>query len=233
MKKNSLIALLLAAFVLTACGTKTKEISVGMEEYERFSSTVDISDPIEETEEEETEDLSYEEEETETETETETEEEIETETEEEIEEEETETEIETEEEETETEKKLEGTVVPNTDAYDTAAFAGRWQDSSTPQTIVDITATGTNTFHALVNRAESESLTSRWEFDGTYDSGTDRLNYTVCTKKQITKASDGSESTESVYTDGSGYMQILAKTGILYWTDNKENTGANREFKKL
>ena len=232
MKKKGLIALLLAAFVFTACGTESKEISVGMEEYERFSSTVDISDPIEETEaeEEETEDLSYEEEEEETETEIE-EEEIETETETETEpEEETEEE---EEEETETEKKLEGTVVPSTEKYDTTAFAGRWQDSSTPQTIVDITSTGTNTYHILVNRAENEALTSRWEFDGTYNSGTDRLDYTVCAKKQITKASDGSESTETVYSDGSGYMQILAKDGSLYWTDNKENAGASREFKKL
>jgi len=232
MKKKGLIALLLAAFVFTACGTESKEISVGMEEYERFSSIVDISDPIEETEaeEEETEDLSYEEEEEETETEIE-EEEIETETETETEpEEETEEE---EEEETETEKKLEGTVVPSTEKYDTTAFAGRWQDSSTPQTIVDITSTGTNTYHILVSRAENEALTSRWEFDGTYNSGTDRLDYTVCAKKQITKASDGSESTETVYSDGSGYMQILAKDGSLYWTDNKENAGASREFKKL
>ena len=233
MKKKGLIALLLAAFVFTACGTESKEISVGMEEYERFSSIVDISDPIEETEaeEEETEDLSYEEEEEETETEIE-EEEIETETETETEPEE-ETEEEEEEEETETEKKLEGTVVPSTEKYDTTAFAGRWQDSSTPQTIVDITSTGTNTYHILVSRAENEALTSRWEFDGTYNSGTDRLDYTVCAKKQITKASDGSESTETVYSDGSGYMQILAKDGSLYWTDNKENAGASREFKKL
>ncbi len=98
---------------------------------------------------------------------------------------------------------------------------------------MDITTTGTNAYHALISRVDSETLTYRWEFDGLYDQNTDRLNYTVCTKKEIVKASDGSETTAIDYEDGSGYMQILSSSGSMFWTDNKENVGAGREFKKL
>lgn len=233
MKRKSVCGLLLAAMVfLCACGTdEPKEVSLLNIETARIPSVVDVSDPIEEVVEETEEDLSYEEEETETEEEAE---------------EETETEEVESEPEAEEDEDISGSIAPestekkeekNTEAStenktDTAAFAGRWQDNVNPQTIVDITSTGTNAFHALITRSETETQTFRWEFDGIYIETSDRLDYVTCTKKEIVKYSDGSEQTNISYTDGSGYMQIQS-TGKMYWTENKENAGANREFSKL
>ena len=235
MKRKMIAGLLLAAVLgLSACGTEElKEVQLFNTQGERVSVVIDVSNPQElptevETEEE---DLSYDEEETEEETETETETE-----------EETETETETEEiagaipagsNEKETEKNTEKSTEKSTEnKTDTSAFTGRWQDDVNPQTVMDITSTGTNTFHAFITRAETENQTYRWEFDGTYSEALDRLDYTVCTKMQILKYTDGTEETSIVYPDGTGYMQIQS-TGKLYWTDNKENAGANREFSKL
>ena len=116
-----------------------------------------------------------------------------------------------------------------TDYY--ASLAGSWQDETSQRASLDITAND-DSASFLVHWSSSASEFSQWEMTVTL-SEDGLLYYSDCTESAVTTAEDGTENTEILSTDGSGYFSLNTEDGKLYWDGAADESCRSCVFVKL
>ena len=119
-----------------------------------------------------------------------------------------------------------------TDAVYKDLFAGYYLDENSNASM-SIDCVNDVLYKVSISHKTSDTETAEWYFTGEFN-GRQVLNYDSCVKSIMSVAEDSSVSSEKVYTDGTGYLQISeegTKTGIV-WVDDKENAGAGYFFIK-
>ncbi|MBQ5316648.1 MAG: hypothetical protein J6I96_03735 [Oscillospiraceae bacterium] len=96
---------------------------------------------------------------------------------------------------------------------------------------MEITAEGSDSARIKIWWSSSAFEHSEWEMTGKFDPDTLTIEYTDCTERIVTFSEEGEESSETVYTDGTG--RIIFSDGdpiTLTWTDDVENAAEDLVF---
>jgi hypothetical protein len=114
-------------------------------------------------------------------------------------------------------------------------YAGTYIEEIAGRGVITVTRGEDITYHVSIRWSGSAYDYSVWEFSGEFN-GRGVLHYTDCVKTHYEYTSEDAETpeTETVYTDGTGYLKMSeegTKTGVI-WSDDKEDAAADCFFVK-
>ncbi len=113
-------------------------------------------------------------------------------------------------------------------------FAGLYGDENDGSFYMSIDNLGDSEYKVTISHKTSPGETTQWYLTGMFD-GRAVLHYENCSKSIMKTSDDGSVSTETVYTNGSGYITVSERgaddTGMS-WVDDVDNAGSGAFFKK-
>lgn len=124
---------------------------------------------------------------------------------------------------------------PETIAQDMAKdYVGEWMDNYSQRCKMTITSADGVNFKIDINWGSSAWENTHWTFDGKYNASKHGLEYTGSCIEEVyaQDAGDNAAATETVtYSDGTGLLTL--KDGLMYWQNDKEDTGNQCFFQKL
>lgn len=113
-------------------------------------------------------------------------------------------------------------------------YAGLYIDENNGLFTMTIDNINDAEYKVTISRKISENQSIRWYITGQFD-GRAVLHYNNCSKSILTaSAADGSVSSETTYTGGTGYIAISERgdaTGMV-WSDDVDNSGSGAFFIK-
>ena len=112
-------------------------------------------------------------------------------------------------------------------------FAGIYVEDVAYRGSIEVNSNGNGGYNVLVHWPVSANEYVDWTFSGEFN-GRQVLDYSDCTKTVYTYHEDGTLTTDTEYTNGTGYIRISeegTKTGLV-WSDDKENAGGEAFFAK-
>ena len=107
-------------------------------------------------------------------------------------------------------------------------FLGTWQDTVSQRCGMKIQIDGTK-YVIEINWGSSARENTRWSFTGQYDSARGGIAYTGQRVEEV-YPEEGKVEETVVYENGTGLLYL--KEGLLYWTDDVEDMGAQCVFEK-
>ena len=108
----------------------------------------------------------------------------------------------------------------------TAQFEGTYVEPVAGRGTIAITAVSGDTADVVVDWPNSAADRNHWEMTASYDSETGSLVYSDCTLTNQKFDSDGKETDETVYTDGTGSFK-LDGSQLLWYDDQNESVDMN------
>lgn len=121
-------------------------------------------------------------------------------------------------------------------AVDYSTFAGGYQDSWSQRAFCEVTeAEDGKSVNVLIQWGSSAVETNMWQMNCTYDEtdGVSKLVYSNGAKYEVTYDEDGSEFSNTVYSDGQGYFVYDSATGNLAWSGAVDEECRECVFEKL
>lgn len=111
-----------------------------------------------------------------------------------------------------------------------AEFSGSWIDSTSQRAVMDIQSDGVY-YNIEINWGSSAFENTKWLFTGMYDAARGGIVYASGQRIEEVYTAEGVDPKQTfVYEDGTGFFEW--KDGKIYWTDEKENMGAEMVFEK-
>ena len=108
-------------------------------------------------------------------------------------------------------------------------FSGTYTESIAGRGVITIKNVYDMNYSIEVKWSGSASDLAEWKMNGTFDSN-GNMTYKDCTKTLYTYASDGSSTSKTIYSDGTGTIKIA--DGKLSWDDKKEGIAKDSTFVK-
>lgn len=112
-------------------------------------------------------------------------------------------------------------------------FAGIYVEDVAYRGSIEVNSNGNGGYNVLVHWPVSANEYVDWTFSGEFN-GRQVLDYSDCTKTVYTYHEDGTLTTDTEYTNGTGYIRISeegTKTGLV-WSDDQEDAGGEAFFAK-
>ena len=107
---------------------------------------------------------------------------------------------------------------PAAAAFDMKNYEGVYAEEVARRGILELTATDANSAEIAIEWPSSSYQVSNWKMSGTYDADKNAIVYSNATLTETVVDSQGSETENVVYTDGSGSFALDNKK--LSWTDD-------------
>lgn len=114
----------------------------------------------------------------------------------------------------------ETTAAEQTAAYDTDSLIGTWRNIDSSRCLLTVSKTAENDYLIVAEWSSSVSERTVWTMNTAYDAVSGQYVYTNGIKQIIARDEAGKETTNTLYTNGSGKL-YLAQDG-LYWIDDIE-----------
>lgn len=122
---------------------------------------------------------------------------------------------------------------PVKNEIEVSAYTGTYYEETAGRGSIVFTVDASLGCYFSVQWASSASETALWEFSGFYDYQSHSISYSNCVKTVKKFAEDGTETDETVYSNGTGTITIDDRGNgnvALYWYDNMENIADNTSF---
>ena len=114
-------------------------------------------------------------------------------------------------------------------AADAGSFAGTYVESIAGRGVIEVESAGDNAYNVRIHWSDTAFSYTEWTFTGESDDGR-TLTYSDCVKNCVTFTDEENSTTETVYTDGSGSLQLSEDGTGLVWDDRMENVAADSLF---
>ena len=111
-------------------------------------------------------------------------------------------------------------------------FEGTYSESNSGRGIITVTDKG-DFYNINIHWAGSAFECAEWDFTGMFN-GRQVLTYSDCVKKHLVYSEDGSCTSETIYTDGTGTLRV-SEDGehiVMTWKDDVEDEGSGYYFYK-
>lgn len=115
-------------------------------------------------------------------------------------------------------------------AFNAQQLEGSWWDTWSQRCDMTVEYLGDNRFGIMINWSGGAADMAQWTMTGYYDDTTGQLNYSDGRMDNLHYEENGDESSETIYTDGTGYFYM--SYGYLYWIDEKGHAGDDCCFEK-
>ena len=107
-------------------------------------------------------------------------------------------------------------------------FSGTWAEENVRKGTITIIQTGSGAYSICVEWSRSAFAKDFWTMDAT-DSGNGTLAYSNAVHELRSYSEDGSYTTETIYTDGSGSFHLDSNAKLI-WTDMKGEISTDMRF---
>ena len=119
-------------------------------------------------------------------------------------------------------------VACGTPEQETVDYSGEYVETIAGRAAITVTQKD-NGYDVWIRWPNSTEEVYNWNFSGTFDDN-GVMQYTDCEKTIITFDENGSDTSKTEYTDGTG--KLLYHDNALTWQDDKDDSGKDAEFVK-